>query len=301
MESISWKKCINNLISGIWIYTLAIIIASILSFANLIDILSSGWGLTSILYSVLEGESYQEVLSQFTSPTMAIVEKIIYLFVIVGYVLFFVSICRWVKLQENETDRNNVCKVKRSYIFLLLSVISAFIPIIGWLVSLVLVILSYINLLGGFKGLEKSNYLPCEVKNGARKIWAANVWMLVGAIISSIPIVNLIGSPIASIINIVAFFVILRGWTQIKNGFSDSPRYESMIGIAGFVLALLGLIFCWVPGLGLIFWLFGLVFSIIGMFKKPKSFAIAGLAISSILIIFILITFAQFAAVASFM
>ncbi len=57
------------------------------------------------------------------------------------------------------------------------------------------------------------------------------------------------------------------------------------MGVAGFVLALLGLILCWVPFLNWILWILGLIFSIIGMFKPKKGLAIAGLVISCLYII----------------
>ena len=57
------------------------------------------------------------------------------------------------------------------------------------------------------------------------------------------------------------------------------------MGVAGFVLALLGLLLCWVPILNWILWILGLVFSIIGMFKPKKGLAIAGLVISCLLIL----------------
>ncbi len=57
------------------------------------------------------------------------------------------------------------------------------------------------------------------------------------------------------------------------------------MGVAGFVLALLGLILCWVPILNWILWILGLVFSIIGMFKPKKGLAIAGLVISCLYIL----------------
>lgn len=59
------------------------------------------------------------------------------------------------------------------------------------------------------------------------------------------------------------------------------------MGVAGFVLALLGLLLCWVPILDWILWLLGLIFSIIGMFKPKKGLAIAGLVISCIYILLI--------------
>ena len=57
------------------------------------------------------------------------------------------------------------------------------------------------------------------------------------------------------------------------------------LGVAGFVLALIGLLFCWVPILNIILWNLGLTLSFVGLFKKPRGLAIAGLCISCIAII----------------
>jgi hypothetical protein len=61
------------------------------------------------------------------------------------------------------------------------------------------------------------------------------------------------------------------------------------IGTAGFVLALLGLIFCWVPVFNWILWILGLILSLVGVFKTPKGLSIAGLCISFIGIILIIV------------
>ncbi len=60
------------------------------------------------------------------------------------------------------------------------------------------------------------------------------------------------------------------------------------LGTAGFVLALIGLILCWVPILGQILWFLGLLFSFIGIFKAPRGMAIGGLVISLIGIIIVM-------------
>ena len=54
------------------------------------------------------------------------------------------------------------------------------------------------------------------------------------------------------------------------------------IGTAGFVLALIALLTDWVPVLGWIVWALGALFSIIGLFKKPRGLAVAGFIISFI-------------------
>ena len=60
------------------------------------------------------------------------------------------------------------------------------------------------------------------------------------------------------------------------------------IGTAGFILALLGIFFSWVPIVDFIFWLLGLIFSIVGLFKAPRGLAITGFVLS-IIDIFIMI------------
>ena len=68
-------------------------------------------------------------------------------------------------------------------------------------------------------------------------------------------------------------------------------KQSNGIGTAGFVLALLNLFLGWIPVLGWILWLLGLIFSGVGVTRKPKGLAIAGLVISLIGIIFLLVVF----------
>ena len=60
-------------------------------------------------------------------------------------------------------------------------------------------------------------------------------------------------------------------------------RYKSNgLGIAGFITSLLGLLLSWVPILGWILWLVGVLLSLIGVFKSPRGLAITGLILSLI-------------------
>lgn len=80
----------------------------------------------------------------------------------------------------------------------------------------------------------------------------------------------------------------------------EAPRRSNSLGTAGFVLALLGLVFSWVPVLGWILWLLGLIFSFVGVFRQPKGLSIAGLVISCLgLILLIIILAAVGAAMAT--
>ena len=79
------------------------------------------------------------------------------------------------------------------------------------------------------------------------------------------------------------------GQTVIIN---QPEKQSNGIGTAGFVLALIGLFLGWIPILGWIVWALGFIFSFIGVFKTPRGLAIAGLAISLIGIILLLVVFA---------
>jgi hypothetical protein len=77
------------------------------------------------------------------------------------------------------------------------------------------------------------------------------------------------------------------GQTIIINQNQQPPT--NGIGTAGFVLALLGLVFFWIPGLNWTLWVIGVILSGVGVFKIPKGLSIAGLCISFIGLILILI------------
>ena len=67
----------------------------------------------------------------------------------------------------------------------------------------------------------------------------------------------------------------------------ETPK--NSLGLAGFILAILGLFVGEIPLIGWLVWFLGALFSVIGLFKKPKGFAIAGTIVSFIGLIAILI------------
>ncbi|WP_298887838.1 hypothetical protein [Porphyromonas vaginalis] len=65
---------------------------------------------------------------------------------------------------------------------------------------------------------------------------------------------------------------------------------KNLLGTTGFALSLVALVVGWFPVVGWIVWVLGAIFSTIGIFRKPRSLAIAGACISFFwLIIFVLI------------
>lgn len=63
------------------------------------------------------------------------------------------------------------------------------------------------------------------------------------------------------------------------------------IGTAGFVLALTAIFLGWIPIIGWLIWVLGVIFSFIGVFKEPRGLSIAGLVISFIGVILLILVF----------
>ena len=72
---------------------------------------------------------------------------------------------------------------------------------------------------------------------------------------------------------------------------SQPVRQKNGPGSAGLVLSILGLVLCWVPIANVILWFLGFLFSFIGMFKRPKGKAIAGLVISIVCLVVLIVLF----------
>lgn len=80
----------------------------------------------------------------------------------------------------------------------------------------------------------------------------------------------------------------------------QEPRKSNGIGTAGFVLAIIAVFLGWVPFLGWIVWVLGLIFSFVGLFKAPRGLAIAGFVISVIEVILLVTVFAGIMAAGTF-
>lgn len=77
-----------------------------------------------------------------------------------------------------------------------------------------------------------------------------------------------------------------------QNIYIQNPvKRTNGIGTAGFVLALTAIFLGWIPIIGWLIWVLGVIFSFIGVFKEPRGLSIAGLVISFIGILLLILVF----------
>lgn len=68
---------------------------------------------------------------------------------------------------------------------------------------------------------------------------------------------------------------------------TEKSSAGNSLGTAGFVLAVLAIVFSWLPFVNFILWMLGLIFSFVGIFKQPRGLAVAGFVLSMMGIILI--------------
>ncbi|MFG6397134.1 MAG: hypothetical protein K1V89_07350 [Muribaculaceae bacterium] len=79
----------------------------------------------------------------------------------------------------------------------------------------------------------------------------------------------------------------------------QQPQQGNGIGTAGFVLSIVGVCFGFVPFVGVVCWILAIVFSAIGLGRRPRGLAIAGLVISVALPLILIAVFVGIFAIAS--
>ena len=82
-----------------------------------------------------------------------------------------------------------------------------------------------------------------------------------------------------------------QGQGTIVNNYIQAAPAGNTVGLIGFILSIVAIFTSWIPFLGFICWIVGAILSIVGLFKAPRGFAIAGTVISfiGVILLFVLI------------
>lgn len=135
---------------------------------------------------------------------------------IYGFWVFFANLKPW-KALANENDAKPIGSIYTATMLQIVAIVIGFIPLIGFF-GIILNIVAWILLLMAYNNLKVSTTFPATAKDGANKLFLAMIISLVGAILSIIPLIGIIGDILA----IAAFFMNLQGWSLIAK--SEQPK-----------------------------------------------------------------------------
>lgn len=133
--------------------------------------------------------------------------------IVVAQVLFFLRLGAWRDIAE-EPDKKTIGNLRTAMILSVVAIVIGLIPVIGGIVGIILNLVALILQLMAYSSLKNSTTMPANAKAGAGKVFTSMILNLVAVVIGIIPVV---GTIIGAILKIVAFFMMLKGWSLIAN------------------------------------------------------------------------------------
>lgn len=200
MEKPLWKVYAGAVLNGLVLLTLA-------SFAGMLfDVIGMANDKVDLARSFMSGD-----LRDFFTPDGWDVASWLALGLeIMGYVMYFGGLKQFSTLQGS-LDAAAILKVRSGAMLTLAGIICGHIPVIGWLVKLVFVVVGFLKMLGGYKSLKYSETFAGY--SGAGTLHSALIVQLVGVLVGLLPFIGFI----ECICDVIVFFMIINGWLAIKN------------------------------------------------------------------------------------
>jgi len=209
MNQIRWKAYAGEVLNGIVLLTLASLAGSACDFAGSA---SDGFELAS---GFMNGDIGADI---FMPDEWDVAQWVMLVLEIIGYVMYLSGLKKF-STEQQQGDAESVMKVRSGAIWMLVGVIVGHIPVIGKFFKLIFVIIGFMDMLGGYKALKRSQTFPATT--GAGTLHSALVLQLIGVLIGILPFMGFV----EVICDIIVFFMIISGWSAIKN--ANLKRNES--------------------------------------------------------------------------
>ncbi len=196
-----WREKGGNIFNAVLIISLMPLIEAIVSLYDKID------NLSGIGYMLMSGNIDGSMFGADAS------DVVVPLLMVFAYVLYFGGLTGFAKLQK-AADAHAILNIRKGTVWGLVSQVLNFIPVFGWFLAFVASVVAFFIMIGGYGSLKRSYTFPEEARRGAGRLRAAMIWSVVAAVLGIIP---LIGFILEGIICFILFFVVLSGWSSIKN------------------------------------------------------------------------------------
>lgn len=205
----SWKQTTANLYKAVMIYTFAAIAAAIFGFIGSLGSAASAFADLAEGNLPGGGFGFWDVLEIVATVAL-----------IYGYWLFIKSLDIFKGL-VNPADAPRIGSIRTATILSIVGAIVACIPLLG-LVGGIVNLIAWILLLIAYSNLKNSTTLPEGARRGMSKLFTAMILGIIGWVIGLIP---LVGGAIETILEIVAFFIVLSGWKSVSE--SEEPAAQA--------------------------------------------------------------------------
>lgn len=190
-----WKERTKNILWAIWIYCLLLAARAFLSLSD-----SAG-----VLSGIMNGGSPERMIESVMSAVLPGAEDIIVEVLLLGSFIWMTSAIKgFARAQDDMQTRFSLERVSSALWLNFSASVVALIPYIGWLVSLIMYIVSYSQMVSAFRGLMVSPVFDVYARSAAGTLKSYSVWSVWGLFIG--------------VCNVPAWIQFIRGWSKMHGG-----------------------------------------------------------------------------------
>ena len=132
----------------------------------------------------------------------------------VGVIMFWIGLGK-LRLVMDAEGTVAISRLKTALILNLIAIIFGWIPLLGSIVAGILLIIAFILEFIGYGAMKRSAAVGEEGRIGAGRLRTSMIILLVGTIISIIP---LLGTTVSAFISLVGLVLVYQGWRGIFFG-----------------------------------------------------------------------------------
>jgi hypothetical protein len=205
----NWSKATTVVFNGILLYSIAGVLHSIIS--PIASLISGAGAMASAMGG--DGGAGTGGLTVFMYLLSA--------GIIGGYVLFLIGLTGFAKILDG-SDSAAVGKIRTGVILGLVAIVTGFIPLAGGIIGGIINIVAFIMMMIAYSALKKSQTFPQAARRGAGTLFTSQILLIIGAALGLIPF---IGAIFDGILGIIAFIMVLVGWSTIRKAQPEPPAF----------------------------------------------------------------------------
>lgn len=177
------------------------------------------FSLGSIAAGIMAALSFIWPLGSGSFNVFTILTWICMIAVIAGYTMYIAGLGNLRSL-VGEKEISALGQIRTAVILTIVAAVFIALNAPGW-IALIINFAAYVIMLVGFNTLKKSPMMPERARNGFSQLFISMLLAIIASgmsvIFGWIPVIEIVVSIIAGLLNIAAFVMVITGWAAVKN------------------------------------------------------------------------------------
>lgn len=136
---------------------------------------------------------------------------------LVGLILYIIGLAK-LKKNMDAYGLKGISRLKVAVILGIIAVVVDWIPIFGWVIAGVLMIVSFVFEFLGYNIMKQSSSIGDVGRSGAGKLCVSMIILVIGRIVDFFPLTDMV----VAFISLISLWFVFKGWSMILFGLEES-------------------------------------------------------------------------------